>query len=134
MKKKLTAIEKIFSKEKSEKELYKEIISFGEETEPFPEGALTKENLVKGCQSELYLTHTFKDGKLEFFIQSEALISKGLAALLVYLYTGESPRILFTDPPVILKTLPILSKISMHRQTGIGNLFNEMRSIAAKYI
>ncbi|MCH9617313.1 MAG: Cysteine desulfuration protein SufE [Chlamydiia bacterium] len=134
MKKKLAAIEKIFTKERTERELYKEIISFGERATPFPESEIKKENLVKGCQSELYLTHRFEDGKLEFFIQSEALISKGLAALLVYLYTSETPKILFTNPPVILKTLPILGKISMHRQTGISNLFNEMRSIAAKYI
>lgn len=134
MKKKLTLIEEIFSKQKSEKELYKEIILFGERARPFPSTALKKENLVQGCQSELYLTHSFKDGKLEFLIESKALISKGLAAILVYLYTDESPAVLFTHPPVILKTLPILNKISMHRQTGINNLFSAMRSVAAKYI
>ncbi|MCH9812029.1 SufE family protein [bacterium] len=134
MEKKFTKIKSLLLSKKSEKEVIEAIISFGKDIENFPKDALTKDNLVQGCQSELYLTHSFKDGKIDFFIHSEALISKGLAAILIYLYSGEDPKALFTTPPTLFKEIPTLQKISLNRQIGIQNLFVQMQKIAARYL
>ena len=72
MQEKTRLLEEIFSKNKSEKEIYNEIISFSKRASPFPPEQLLKENLVTGCQSELYLTHIYKDGKIQFFIHISA--------------------------------------------------------------
>ncbi|MCH9621555.1 MAG: Cysteine desulfuration protein SufE [Chlamydiia bacterium] len=120
--------------QKTEKEAYQEIIKFGENNKPFPKDQLVDENLVHGCQSRLYLFHTLENGKIEFFIHSDALISKGLAALLTYIYSNEEPKSLFTQPLTVFQNLPILKKISLNRQIGISNLFKKMQLISSKYI
>lgn len=134
VKEKLALLKSIFTSKSSDKEALEAVIFFGKQVEHFPKNALIKENLVQGCQSELYLTHTYKDGKIHFYIHSEALISKGLAALLIHLYNDESPTVLFTYPPSLFAEFPVLQKISMNRQIGIQNLFLMMQKIAAKYI
>ncbi len=134
MQEKTRLLEEIFSKNKSEKEIYNEIISFSKRASPFPPEQLLKENLVTGCQSELYLTHIYKDGKIQFFIQTEALISKGLATILTFLYSDEAPETIFKQPPEIIKKIKLLEKVSLSRQVGIANLLQKMTLICAKYI
>jgi sulfur transfer protein SufE len=134
MQEKNQTLEEIFSLDKSEKEIYNEIILFAKKASPFPKEFILKENLVKGCQSELYLAHIYKDGKIEFFIQTEALISKGLATILTFLYSNETPETIFKNPPAILKKVKLLEKISLSRQVGIANLLQKMTLICAKYI
>ena len=134
MQKKIDHLKIIFSNDKSERQIYEEIIKFGHNTSVFPEEEKIKKNLINGCQSLLYLTHRFENGKIEFNIHSEALISKGLANILLYVYSGEDPKHLFSLPPTFLNEMKIIEKISMTRQIGIGNLFNTMRLFASKYV
>ena len=134
MQEKFNYLKEIFSEKKSEKEVYQQIISFGKDLPTFPKEEIQKENLVPGCQSELYLAHTYNNGKIKFFILTEALISKGLASILIYLYSDNDPKTLFTTPPAILKELNVLKNISMSRQVGISNLFKKMQLIASKYV
>ncbi len=134
MQEKIDLIKKIFSTDKSEKEIYEEIIEFGKKSSLFPQNELIKTNLVRGCQSLLYLTHTFENEKIFFYIHSDALISKGLAQLLVFIYSAQEPKQLFTAPPTFLKDLKVIEKISMNRQIGISNLFDSMLVLASKYI
>lgn len=134
MQKKFDTIQSLLSNTKSDKEVYQEIISFGEKCTHFPKEAMIKENLIQGCQSRLYLTHEFKSGKIKFFIHSDALISKGLAAILTFIYSNETPETLFTSPPVIFKTIESLKNISLNRQLGISNLFKQMQLIASKFV
>ena len=75
-------------------------MSFHENIEGYPDTELSRENLVEGCQSELYLAHKFENEKIKFYIHSEAMISKGLASILVYVYSNESPKKIFTTPPI----------------------------------
>ncbi len=134
MQEKTILLEEIFSKDKSEKEIYNEIITFSKRASPFPKHQLLKENLVTGCQSELYLTHLYIDGKIHFYIETEALISKGLASILTFLYSDQTPETIFKHPPEILKKIKLLEKVSLSRQVGIANLFQKMTLICAKYI
>jgi len=134
MQEKNKILEEIFSIDKSEKEIYNEIILFAKKAAPFPKTSLLKENLVTGCQSDLYLTHVYNDGKIHFYIQTEALISKGLATILTFLYSGETPETIFKNPPEILKKIKLLERVSLSRQVGIANLLQKMTLICTKYI
>ena len=92
--------------------------------------AKVEENLVAGCQSVLYLECTSRGGALYFNADSDALISKGLAALLVYLYSGEPASSLFTHPPQFLQGLGL--QLSPARSNGLASLYAKMRLRAAE--
>jgi cysteine desulfuration protein SufE len=134
MKKKIDTLYEMLAEINDEREFYEQIILFGKKSEPFDQKDLVNQNLVEGCQSRLYLSHTFKDGKIKFNVYSESLFSFGLASILAYYYSDESPKATFTHPPDFLNNLTIFKKISINRQVGISNLFRKMQLICSKYI
>jgi cysteine desulfuration protein SufE len=69
----------------------KKIIELGRQLPPFNPAACTPANLVPGCQSIMYLEASLDHGRLMLNADSEALISKGLAALLIRVYSGRDP-------------------------------------------
>lgn len=134
MKEKIEFIYKKFAKDKSDREIYQEIISFAKYNNKFPSNEMIKKNLVEGCQSKLYITHSYKNNLIEFSAYSESLFSLGIASILIYLYSNENPKKIFTDPPVFLNELKLIEKISMNRQIGFTSLFKNLQLIASKYI
>lgn len=124
-------IKEIFSTFLSLDEKYEKIIEMGRELPPLSPQAKIMENLVDGCQSLLYLETTYKDGLVYFNADSEALISKGLAALLIYVYSGQPADSLFKEPPIFLKEIGIAQALSPARSNGLLSLYKKMqRSIA----
>lgn len=124
-------IREIFSTLSSLDEKYEKIIEMGRALSPLSPDAKIQENLVEGCQSLLYLETTFKDGLVYFNADSEALISKGLAALLIFVYSGQPADSLFKKPPIFLKELGITQALSPARSNGLLSLYKKMqRSIA----
>lgn len=96
------------------------------------EHARIQENLVQGCQSILYLEAELKDSKIYFNADSEALISKGLAALLIYVYSGQAPEALFKEPPLFLKEIGLHQALSPARSNGLASLYRKMQESAIK--
>jgi len=90
----------------------------------------TDSSLVKGCQSVMHLHGELIDGKIFFQADSDALISKGLAALLVYLYDGETPETILKAPTTILAELNIQSLLSPSRANGFISLYQKIKMIA----
>lgn len=114
----------------SPEEKYEKIIEMGRALPPLPNSARVPENLVQGCQSVMYLETTFKDGLVFFKADSEALISKGLAALLIEVYSGQRPEALIQEPPVFLKDIGL--NLSPARSNGLASLYKKMISAIAK--
>lgn len=113
---------------------YMKIIELGKNLPPFPPEDKKGENLVKGCQSTMYLSSQLVEEKLLFNVHSDALISKGLAAILIYLYNNEPASSLFLFPPKVLDSLDLLSSLSMTRQNGLKSLYQMMQKKASAYI
>lgn len=134
MKKKFETLENIFQDAKNSTSLYKKVMEYGSTYPMLHKDLHKKEHIVQGCQSTLYLTHEFKDGKIKFSFYTEALISKGLAAIIVSLYTDEDPKHIFLHPLSKSPLAQIFSKVSMQRQTGISNLYKQMQLISTKYL
>ena len=134
MKEKIDFIYKKFAECKNERDFYLTIMEFSKIAKKFPKELILKENLVKGCQSKLYLTHTYIDGKIELFVLSDSQFTLGLAAIIEFLYSGEDSKKVFTDPPHFLSDLKLLEKISMNRQIGFNNLFKKVQLICSNYI
>lgn len=111
---------------------YEAVIELGKKLPPFPEEERKKENLVTGCQSTLYVQSQFEAGKLYLNATSDALISKGLAALLIYVYQEEPPETLLKNPPLYLKELQVIQSLSLNRSQGLLHIYLHLKQEALK--
>lgn len=126
-------LKKTFSSCISAEERYKKIIELGSTLPAFDLSLKTSNNRVFGCQSEMFLHTLYKDGLLIFYADSDALISKGLAALLISVYSHESPEAVLKCPPSYLSHLQIPQSLSPSRSNGLSSLFLRMQQEAIKY-
>lgn len=86
-------------------ERYEYVISLGKKLPPMPESYKTEENLIKGCQSQVWLEASKEEGKIQFHADSDSLITKGMIALFVRVLTNQSSdSILTADMSFIEKT------------------------------
>lgn len=127
-------IKKIFSQCKNNEEIYIKIIEMGADLPPMPEHDLLDQFLVEGCQSKLYFKPDYTDDLFTFKAHSDALISKGLAALLFNLYNNEPPLILLKNPPSFLSELGIIASLSPTRSNGFASLFLKMQQSALYFL
>ena len=70
---------------------YEYLIDLGKNLEAYPEDRKSEEYLIKGCQSRVWLATDFKDGRLWFKADSDAIITKGIISLLISVYNGRTP-------------------------------------------
>lgn len=115
-------------------EKYQKIIELGRQLPPMPEEYRTGEHIVQGCQSIVYLYSEINEGKVLFYAHSEALISAGLAALLIKAYSGLSPKEILKSKPTFLEELQISGSLSPSRSNGLANMFLRMQQDAVKFL
>ncbi len=127
-------VKKLFASCKTPEERYELIISMGRKIPPMTPSYKTPKNLVEGCQSKLYLQATYTNGILEFEVDSDALISKGLAAILLNLYNHETPEDILKHPPAVLAELDIFASLSPTRAHGLRSLYLKMQKIALQHL
>ena len=113
---------------------YQKIIELGRELPPMAPEHKTEENIVRGCQSIVYLSSEMVDGKIYFTAYSEALISAGLAAILIRAYSGQSPEMVLKTKPIFLEELQIIGSLSPSRSNGLANMFLRMQQDALKFL
>jgi cysteine desulfuration protein SufE len=113
-------------------ERYNKLIEIGRALPPYPAELRTPDRIVHGCQSIVYLNATEQNGLLHFSIHSEALISAGLAALLIAIYSGEPPEVVLTCPPTCIETLGIHASLSPGRSNGLASMLLRMKTEALK--
>ena len=131
--KKCDEVKKIFSMLSAE-ERYKTLIEMGRKLPRYPDELKTADRLVRGCQSILYLSAKAASGKMFFEAAGDALISVGLAALLIHLYSGEPPETILTKPPACIEELQIAASLSPHRSNGLSNIHLKMKQEAMKVL
>lgn len=129
---KVDGIKKSFGTLLSPEEKYHALIEMGSRLPPFPAHFKTPQNLVQGCQSSLYLHSYFDDDRLIFLVASDSFISAGLAALLVAVYSGETPETILKNPPDFLSTLGIHASLSPNRSNGLSHIHLRMKQEAVK--
>ena len=123
---------RLFSECKTEEAKYQKIIDLGRTSSKLPLAFKTPENVVKGCQSTMYLHTTYSNGIVTFEAQSDALISSGLAAILVIVYSGESPETILKCPPSYLEELGISASLTPSRANGLYSVHLRMKQEALK--
>lgn len=115
-------------------ERYDKIIDLGRQMAHLDPVHMVPENLVKGCQSQMYLHSSLRDGRIYFEAESDALIAQGLASLLLEIYSGEPPEVVLQCPPTFLEELGIADSLSPSRANGLYSLHLRMKQSALHYL
>lgn len=110
---------------------YQYIIELGRKLPPFPAVWANDAHRVPGCQSQVWMEATTRDGKMYFAGASDAAIVSGLIALLLRVYSGRTPAEIAATDPVFLKELGLLEALSTNRGNGIAAMARKVRDIAA---
>jgi cysteine desulfuration protein SufE len=113
---------------------YRFIIELGRDLSALPDADKTAENIVHGCQSQVWITSAEQDGHLHFKLDSDALIVRGLIAILLAAYNDRTPtQILRFDIDGLFADLDLLRHLSPTRGNGLAALVRRIRQIAATY-
>lgn len=113
---------------------YQKIISLGKELPPMEASLQTDDNKVRGCQSQVWLSVQVLEGQfLHFTADSDALIVKGLVALLLYVYQDLTPSEILSTSPQFLKDLGLEQHLSPSRTNGLQSMLKQIQYYAAAY-
>lgn len=111
---------------------YKYIIDLGKELPPLPDEARQDENLIRGCQSQVWLVSQAKGDQLFFSVDSDAFIVKGLLAIVMAAYNGKSAaQILDFDIEGYFAEVDLMRHLSPTRGSGLQAMVARIREIAA---
>ena len=112
---------------------YKYIIKLGTKLEDLPLEDHIDDNLVKGCQSKVWLTANLVNDKLIFKADSDAAITKGLVALMVRVYSNQAPDMVLKNSPDFLTKIGLAEHLSPTRANGLANMVKQMKIYAMAY-
>jgi cysteine desulfuration protein SufE len=125
-------IKALFSSCETEEQKYDKIIELGKHLDPFDPSYKTEDRRVTGCQSLMYLHSTKQEDKICFNASSDALISSGLAYLLIAVYSGETAETILKCPPNYLQELNITDSLTPNRANGLYSMHLKMKQEALK--
>jgi cysteine desulfuration protein SufE len=114
-------------------ERYKHIIKLGQKLAPLEEEHKKDENLVRGCQSQVWLIADLQDGKVIFKADSDAAITKGLVALMVGFYSGEDPDTIIATKPEFIEKIGMQEHLSPTRSNGLASMVKLMKIYAMAF-
>lgn len=127
-------IKKLFKECLTNEEKYKKLIELGKLLPPLDPGVKKDELIVQGCQSIVYLYAYLKEGLIYFQAESEALISSGLAYLLIATYSGESPETILKCPPSFIDDLGISASLTPGRSNGLASIYLRLKQEAIRFL
>ena len=110
---------------------YQLLIDLGNEQEPLEEKYKTEQNLIDGCQSRVWLQADMEDdGTLYFKAASDALIVKGIVALLIRVLSGHTPQEILDADLYFIEEIGLKEHLSPTRSNGLVAMVKQMRSYA----
>jgi len=113
---------------------YEYLINLGKELDPLPEECRTEDRLIRGCQSRVWLDARMEDGLLVFRADSDALITRGIIALLVRVYSGRTPEEIAADDFGFLEQIGLKENLSPTRANGLVSMVATIRQAAKENI
>lgn len=123
-----------FSRLETWEDRYKKIIALGKKMPDLPDSLRTEESKVKGCQSQVWLHAKQNDqGEIIFQGDSDALLVKGLVAMLLEIYSGSTPEEILTTPPEFLKAIGFEGNLSPSRANGLFAMIKQIRYFATAF-
>lgn len=112
---------------------YSLLIDYGNGLEPFPEEDKNDENLIDGCQSKVWFTAQMQDGKVIYKGDSDAILVKGIVALLIRVLSGHTPEEIVNTQLYFIDEIQLREHLSPTRSNGLNAMLRRMIEYAVKY-
>lgn len=111
---------------------YEYLIELGKNLDAYPEGEKTEENLIRGCQSRVWLNSSFEEGRIWFKADSDAIITKGIISLLISVYNGRTPKEIQASDFSFIEKIGLKENLSPTRANGLVSMIETIRRRAAE--
>lgn len=112
---------------------YQLLIDLGNEQAPLDERYKTESNLIDGCQSRVWLQADYEDGLISFTAESDALIVKGIIALLIRVLSGHTPDEILAAELYFIDRIGLKDHLSPTRSNGLLAMVKQMRMYALAF-
>lgn len=112
---------------------YQLLIDLGSDEQPLPEAYKTEQNLIDGCQSRVWLQADLVDGKVVFQAESDALIVKGIVALLIRVLSGHTPQEILDSDLYFIEQIGLREHLSPTRSNGLLAMLKQMKLYALAF-
>ena len=112
---------------------YQLLIDLGNDQEPLDEKYKVESNLIDGCQSRVWLQADYADGMITFNAESDALIVKGIVALLIRVLSGHTPDEILNADLYFIEQIGLKEHLSPTRSNGLLAMVKQMRMYALAF-
>jgi len=112
---------------------YEYIIDLGKKLPLLEEQYKTEENKIKGCQSTVWLVASYRDGKVFFKADSDAVIVKGLVSMLITVLSGHQPDEIITAKLDFIREIGMFTHLAQTRSNGLLAMIKQMKNYAIAY-
>ena len=112
---------------------YQMLIDLGNEVEPWDAKYKSEQNLIDGCQSRVWVQCDHVDGKLVFTADSDALITKGIIALLIRVLSGHTPQEILDSDLYFIERIGLKDHLSPTRSNGLLSMVKQIRAYAMAF-
>ena len=112
---------------------YAYLIELGGELPAFDEAHRTDSNLIKGCQSKVWFNAEYFDGKIVFTADSDAIITKGIASLLIKVMSNQTPEDILNADLYFIDKIGLTQHLSPTRSNGLLSMVKQIKIYALAY-
>jgi cysteine desulfuration protein SufE len=112
---------------------YSLLIDYGNGLDTFPEADKTEANLIEGCQSKVWFTAEIKDGKVVYHGDSDAILVKGIVALLIRVLSEHTPKEIVDADLYFIDQISLREHLSPTRSNGLNAMLKQMIAFAVAY-
>ncbi|MGB4329468.1 MAG: SufE family protein [Tenuifilum sp.] len=112
---------------------YQQLIEYGKDLPPIDERKRTEQYLIQGCQSKVWLDAELHDGKIYFTADSDAIITKGIVALLIKVLSGRTPDEILNADLYFIDKIGLKENLSPTRSNGLVAMVKQMRMYALAF-
>ncbi len=112
---------------------YQYIVDLGNSLSDFPPEEETDTNLIEGCQSKVWIIASYRDGKVYFKAKSDAIIVKGIVALLIRVLSGRTPDEILENELFFIDKIGLTEHLSPTRSNGLVAMVKRMRMFALAF-
>lgn len=113
---------------------YSLLIELGNNLDAFPEADRNEQNLIDGCQSKVWFTAEMQDGNVIFHGDSDAILVKGIVALLIRVLSGHTPKEIVDAELYFIDQINLREHLSPTRSNGLVAMLKQMRLYALTYM
>lgn len=114
-------------------ERYEYIIEMGKSLEIIETINKTDDNLINGCQSKVWLQADYKEGRVLFTADSDAILTKGIIALLLRVYSNQTPKDILDSEPFFIDEIGLKEHLSPTRANGLVSMVKQLKLYALAF-